>query len=71
MTRPIKVVLENTDDKEAVLKNLRKLATATLELKRIRVTEDHTKAEREQIKQATILRRMIQAVIHIKASMIT
>ena len=51
MTRPIKVVLENTDDKEAVLKNLRKLATATLELKRIRVTEDHTKAEREQIKQ--------------------
>ena len=48
--RPMKVVLENKNDKEKIMKNVNKLAKAEPKLKNISISHDYTKDEREAIK---------------------
>ena len=49
--RPIKVIMSCEEDKEMIMKNLKKLQNANEEFKTIRVTDDHTIEEREVIKE--------------------
>ena len=51
LNRPMKVVLENKEDKLRVLTNVRKLGEASEKFKGIGITEDHTEQEREEIKR--------------------
>ena len=48
--RPMKVVLENKNDKEKIMKNVNELAKAEPKFKNISISHDYTKDEREAIK---------------------
>ena len=50
-TRPIKVVLESSDDKDKVMSSLRKLKNAEAPLRGISVRDDYTLEERQLIKR--------------------
>ena len=49
--RPIKVVMKVKEDKQNVMRNLRKLKGTIDEFGRISVTEDYTQSEREQLRK--------------------
>ena len=49
-SRPIKIRMANTNDKESVMNNLFKLKEAPTAFRKISVTDDFTAQEREEIK---------------------
>lgn len=49
-TRPLKVVMNSSDDKFNVMSSLKKLKGAEDNFRLLRVTDDYTQTEREEIK---------------------